>query len=181
MLRWIVVYYAATRRIFRPKLEKIKKATRKKSLMFWERRLSCSNIKKNLYVLIFWETETPKKILYFSGNGNPKKASYIDLFSPSSKKFLILLETKPWKTFLYFLARNISGKRNPEKILFISGNGTFLYFKKGIFRASIIHGIFETNSSFRLKQCTKGKVYLLFFKDLLLVLAKFSFWSGAGC
>ena len=41
--------------------------------------LSSSNILKFLMLLIFLETETPKKkkFPYISGNGNPQKASYI--------------------------------------------------------------------------------------------------------
>ena len=47
--------------------------------------LSCSNIKK--FLVLFRETET-KKILYISGNGNPKKLlrfQEIELFIPSLK------------------------------------------------------------------------------------------------
>ena len=43
----------------------------------------------------------------------------------------------------------------------------------------IIDKIFETNSTFYVKQCTTRKVYL-FFKRFLLVLTKFSFAQGAG-
>ena len=46
-------------------------------------QLSSSNVKK------FNETETPKKIPYVSGSGNPKKLLIfweMELFSPSSKK-----------------------------------------------------------------------------------------------
>ena len=42
---------------------------------------------------------------------------------------------------------------------------------------AIIHKIFETNSSFHVKQRSMGKVQLLFFKRFLLVLTKF---SGGG-
>ena len=38
--------------------------------------------------------------------------------------------------------------------------------------------MFETNSSFHLKECTTGKVYFPFLKSLLLVLTILSFWQG---
>ena len=43
----------------------------KKFLIFQEMELSSSNTKK------FQEMVTPQKIPYISGNGNPKKASYV--------------------------------------------------------------------------------------------------------
>ena len=76
--------------------------------------------------LTFQETETLKslsyfgkcnlsvlseKIFYISGKGNPKKIPYI--FSKGNCSY-------------------ISG--NLVKVLYISGNETFLYFEKGIFR-----------------------------------------------
>ena len=75
--------------------------------------LSSSIIKKNLYFLIFWETETPKKIPYISGRGTPKKRLIflkMELFRPSS--------TLTLKNFLYFLKRRLflysgNGKRPP--------------------------------------------------------------------
>ena len=42
-------------------------------------------------------------------------------------------------------------------------------------RTTIIHKIFEANSSFRVEYRTTGKVQFLFFRRLLLVLPKFSF------
>ena len=45
------------------------------------------------------------------------------------------------------------------------------------FEATTIHKIFETNSSFHVKQRTTGKVQFLFFSRFLLVLTKFSFWE----
>ena len=42
--------------------------------------------------------------------------------------------------------------------------------------ATTIHKIFETNSSFHVKQRTTGKLQLLF-SSFLLVLTKFSFWE----
>ena len=44
--------------------------------------------------------------------------------------------------------------------------------------STIAHGIFETNSSFRVKWRTAGKVGFLFFKGFPLALAKLSFWWG---
>ena len=51
---------------------------------------------------------------------------------------------------------------------------------------TIIHKIFETDSSFHVKQRTVGKVQVLFFCRFLLLLAKFSFreedWAlGSNC
>ena len=43
--------------------------------------------------------------------------------------------------------------------------------------ATTIHKIFETNSSFHVKQRTTGKVQFLFFSSFLLVSTKFSFWE----
>ena len=43
--------------------------------------------------------------------------------------------------------------------------------------ATTIHKIFETNSSFHVKQHIMGKVQFLFFSSFLLVLTKYSFWE----
>ena len=40
------------------------------------------------------------------------------------------------------------------------------------------HKIFETNSSFHVKQRTMGKIQFLFFKSFLLALTKFLIWQG---
>ena len=40
--------------------------------------------------------------------------------------------------------------------------------------------IFETNSSFRVRQRTVGRVQFLFFSGFLVVLAEFFFGGGAG-
>ena len=45
-------------------------------------------------------------------------------------------------------------------------------------KTTIIHRIFQSNSSFHMKWYTTGKVYSRFFKRFLLVLTKFSFWQG---
>ena len=42
---------------------------------------------------------------------------------------------------------------------------------------TIIHKIFETNSSFHVKQRTTGTVQFLFFSSFLLLLTKFLFWE----
>ena len=44
-------------------------------------------------------------------------------------------------------------------------------------RPATLHRIFETNSSFHVKQRTEGKIQFLFFKSFLLALIKFSFWQ----
>ena len=43
--------------------------------------------------------------------------------------------------------------------------------------ATTIRKIFETNSSFHMKQCTARKAQFLFFSSFLPVLTKFSFWE----
>ena len=43
------------------------------------------------------------------------------------------------------------------------------------YEATIIHKLFETNSSFHMKSHTTGKVQFLFFRRFLLILTKFSF------
>ena len=42
---------------------------------------------------------------------------------------------------------------------------------------TIIHKIFETNSSFHVKQRTTGNIRFLFFRKFMLVLTKLSFWE----
>ena len=42
---------------------------------------------------------------------------------------------------------------------------------------AIMDKIFEINSSFHVKYRTTGKVQILFFNSLLLLLTKFSFWE----
>ena len=74
-----------------------------------------------------------------SGNGNPKKIP--NTFSKESLSYVfskvsysnILGNKNPKKIPYIFLKENfsyISRNRNLEKILYISGNGTFLYFRK---------------------------------------------------
>ena len=48
---------------------------------------------------------------------------------------------------------------------------------KKLFAETTIHKIFETNSSFHVKQRTTGKVQFVFFSSFLLVLTKFLFWE----
>ena len=106
--------------------------------------LSCSNIIFFIFflsfdkrqprkkIIVFQETETLKGLLIFQG---------IELLSPSSKKFPILLETEAPKKSLIFSQKKtvlIFQEKNPppppipkkKKILYISGNGTFLDFRK---------------------------------------------------
>ena len=78
-------------------------------------------LKNFSYFLIFWETETPKKISYISGNRNPKKLlvfQKMELLSPNSKtkqkyvprKFLIFQEMELSSSngnFFYFLKRKL--------------------------------------------------------------------------
>ena len=69
-------------------------------------------------ILIFWEMELScsniNKFLIFQENGNPKKNSLyfreMELFSSNIRKFLKVL--------------------SEESFSYISGNGTFLYFRK---------------------------------------------------
>ena len=103
-----VVIYRATQRSFQPKLGKIKKnPPRKKFLIFQEMELLGSNIKK------FQETETPKKILYISGNGNPEKS----FLSFGKWNFSVRPEKISY----------ISGNKNPEKISYIFLKESFSY------------------------------------------------------
>ena len=56
-------------------------------------------------------------------------------FSPPQENLLYFRKWIPSKNLLYFLKRKLFLYfRNLEKIMYISGNGTFLYFGKGIFR-----------------------------------------------
>ena len=48
---------------------------------------------------------------------------------------------------------------------------------KKLFAETTIHKLFVTNSSFRVKERSTGKVQFLFFSSSLLVLTKFSFWE----
>ena len=68
--------------------------------------------------------------------------------------------------------------QKPVKHLSWSSLETMNYFRKKLdlrHLARIIHKIFETNSSFHVKQRTTGKVQLLFFRRFCLVLIKFLF------
>ena len=57
-------------RIFQPKLKKIKKNPPRKNCLYFRKWNFLGLILKKIQ-----ETETPKKIPYISGNGNPEKAS----------------------------------------------------------------------------------------------------------
>ena len=78
----------------------------------------------------------PKKLPYISGNGKPKKASYISrngTFQSTLRKLIILQETETLKKFLLFSQKKdflIFWEKRSLKHFYISGNRTFLYFKK---------------------------------------------------
>ena len=72
--------------------------------------------------VIFQETKTPKKLLIFRET---------EPFSLPPENFLYFRKRKPRK-IIY-----ISGNGNLEKNPYTSGNGTLLYFGKGIFRTLI--------------------------------------------
>ena len=55
--------------------------------------------------------------------------------------------------------------------------GGFLRFLAPLLKSAITHKIFETNSSFHVKESSTGKVSVLFFNLFLLVLTKLSFWQ----
>ena len=48
---------------------------------------------------------------------------------------------------------------------------------KKVFEETTIHKIFETYSSFHVKQGPMGEVRFLFFSSFFLVLVEFSFWE----
>ena len=60
-----------------------------------------------------------------------------------------------------------------------NGRGLGRVRSKKLLQNTINHKIFQTNSSFHVKQCTTGKVQFLFFRRFLLVLARI-FISGGG-
>ena len=102
-----------------------KNTPRENFLYSGKMELSSSNIKKFLTFsqeqdfLMFWKTKNPKNFLYFL----------------KRKLFLYFRKRKPRKNFLYLRKRKlfyISGNGNPEKISYISGNGTFLYFRRNL-------------------------------------------------
>ena len=72
--------------------------------------LSSSNIKK---FLILRETETPKKISYISGNGNPIKAYYIS----GNETVNNLKKSETWKIQLTVANNFISSIDNDEIII----------------------------------------------------------------
>ena len=89
-----------------------------------------------------------------------------------SKKHLVLKNIFSETTYVYVLS---------TKCLDRGGNLVqqinYVIFFQPLFKPIIIHKIFETNSSFHVKQRTTGNVWFLFFKRFLLVLTKFSFWQ----
>ena len=57
-------------------------------------------------------------------------------------------------------------------------NINVILLRNSIGRATMTYKIFETNSSFQVKERTAGEVWFRFFKSFLLVLAKLSFSQG---
>ena len=133
-------------RSFQPQLEKIKKSppppppdprNKKKSLYIRKWNFLALILKKN------------------PGNGNPEKKSLLFQETETLKKLLIFPEKEPFSptegNFLHFRTRK------SRKNLYISGNRTFSYFGKGIFRTLAylepwhIHNydIFRTRGIFR--------------------------------
>ena len=71
-----------------------------------------------------------KKFLIFQGMG---------LSNSSIKKFLIFSQKKDFLIFRDMVLSYILGKENPEKVFYISGKGTFLYFGKRKPRKSFLY------------------------------------------
>ena len=82
-----------------------------------------------------------KKVFMFSGNRVIFQE--IELFSSNIKKFLIFSQKKAFLILREMELSYFSENGNPEKILYISGNRTFLYFRKRNFLIFRI-GIFRT-------------------------------------
>ena len=99
-----------------------------KFLHFFKRKLFGYFLKRKLF--LFFRKLNPA---LFSQSLKNKR-------NPPPRKFLILQDAKTQKNFLYFLEKSvsyISENGNHKKIIYISGNGTFLYFRKGIFRTLV--------------------------------------------
>ena len=133
-----VVYFRATWAIFKPQPPKNQNKIHpeKNSLYFRKWNFLALILKKFLHflkikLLLYF---LKKKFFLYFRKRNPA------LFSPSSRK-----KNPPRENFLYFRKRKsqkiscafskesfsyIPGNGNPEKIPYISGNGTFLYFRK---------------------------------------------------
>ena len=131
--------------------------------------------------LYFGKRKLRKKFVMFQETETLKKLLILTFLAQARKNFLYFWKRSLEKLFCIFQPEIFREKEIPKKFFLFQETELSYISRKVYSEPSIIHGIFETNSSFRLKQCTKGKVYLLFFKGLLLVLAKSSFWSGAGC
>ena len=74
-------------------------------------------------VFLYFRKKTPA---LFSLSSRNKK-------NPPREIFLYLRKRKPRENFLYFFKRKLFlyfRKRKPRKMLYISGNGDFLYFRK---------------------------------------------------
>ena len=123
----------------------------KKSLVFQEMEVSNSKIKK---FLIF--SQNKRKVFLYS----LKKAPHT--FWPRPPK--VFLKSLLWKSFLYFLKENRNfQKRKPRKNPYISGNGTFLYFRR-----RHIFILQETELSY-----TSGKGTFLYFRKQNFII----FWE----
>ena len=99
-----------------------------KFLHFFKRKLFWYFLKRELFLFF-----RKLKSALFSQSLKNKR-------NPPPREFLILQEAKPPKNFLYFLEKSfsyISENGNHKKIIYISGNGTFLYFRKGISRTLV--------------------------------------------
>ena len=94
------------------------------------------------------------------------------LILPFSKEAIDICSTK--QVLLKTLQN--SQKNNCVGVSFLQVSR--LEFCKILRLPTITHKIFETNSSFHVKQRTTGKVQFLFFKSFLLVLTKLSFSQG---
>ena len=84
--------------------------------------------------------ETPEEIPCISGNGNPRKTYYISgngTFQSTPRKCLTFQEIETPKKIFTFQETEAPKEFLilPEtKLTYISGNRTFLYFRKDIFR-----------------------------------------------
>ena len=140
---------------FQPKLQEIKKKTRKKNFLYSRKmKLSSFDIKN---LLIFWETKTSKKFLtfyqemktsqtnfYISGNESPKKLLIFQevtsrkMKKPTLKMFVILQEielsiSKPRRLLTSYISeRNLQGLKIKIFLYYFSDisakEKNFLYF-----------------------------------------------------
>ena len=106
---------------FQLKLKKNKKSLpRKKFLIFWEMELSNSKIKK---FLIFCQKNT----FHLFSQRKPRAPSGLGLQKPALKIFFLFSQKSP-----NFLGKILTFQE--MEFSYTLGNGTFLYFRKGIYR-----------------------------------------------